>query len=712
MNLQILNTRPRKDGLSPQLENDIRKVNKDGKLYFFSANQSKDETKYHLSDNNLADSSLFGLGDLGNNYKQNTTVTSKFKPDPDFIFNEKDKKVLQKSNSNISNNNNNKSTITHNKDISQSISKSSMPFKENENNNHNINNNNVSMQIFDEYMDELDKKKKREWIHTNVSTDPPVKTAINIIQSKYEKNLQVISSLHDEKTMMQRRMSELQYENSMLRKQAGLDDYSDYDNYNDNDNIYDYNGRDRIIDEYDDDYNYNTNKKMTAMELALCLESDDNHDQDHHRESKSRPKSAPVSSSISKSSSSSRLGMSKTLLAAQDKFIQRRRASDIAERKKQIQDEKSDREYREKVHHASLRGKAPTGIFERQKAANDKFLSKQQKRDLAEKAIKEADEKLKREQIEADDEFRNDPKNHFTWHEMCDIEEAKRKDRIEKRKHELASFSRAPKCAIIDKKATESKDEKKYEFIAEDPDLVGIRLQRERAEWEEKIKKARKKAIKKLEAERVNTINPVTGLNKFTSGMESRQEEYIRRKNEKKEKNRIEKDIEIERKRREDEMRTYKLRESLPPPTKITKAVEILVNETRKKLSDQDKKTKENFNKSISRNSYLSDVQEALELKAKDAAAAFIEQSRRNMTKNKKNINLAVKNRPTLIQRQEAKVRQEEAVDNAIAKINCIIKDTMLDKAEEKISSKANNYKKYNDNKYDSDDDYEDKGCK
>jgi hypothetical protein len=63
--------------------------------------------------------------------------------------------------------------------------------------------------------------------------------------------------------------------------------------------------------------------------------------------------------------------------------------------------------------------------------------------------------------------------------------------------------------------------------------------------------------MKKFVAERERTINPVTGLNKFTSGMESRQEEYIRRKNEKIEKDRIEKEIEMEERRREDEMRTY-----------------------------------------------------------------------------------------------------------------------------------------------------------
>jgi hypothetical protein len=151
------------------------------------------------------------------------------------------------------------------------------------------------------------------------------------------------------------------------------------------------------------------------------------------------------------------------------------------------------------------------------------------------------------------------------------------------------------------------------------------------------------------------------------------------------------------------------LRESLPPPTKITKAVEILVNETRKKLSDQHKNT-ENVRKSTSRNNYLSEVQEALELKAKDAAAAFIEQSHQNMIKNKNNIKLAVKNRPTLLQRQEIKVRQEEAVDAAIAKFNGIVKETMLsEKAEDKSSFKT---QKYNDNKYDSDGDYdyEDKG--
>jgi hypothetical protein len=410
--------------------------------------------------------------------------------------------------------------------------------------------------------------------------------------------------------------------------------------------------------------------------------------------------------------------MSKNLLAAQDKFIQRRRASDIAERKKQATEAIADREYREKVHRASLTGKAPTGIFERQKAANDKFSSKQQKRDIEAKAKKEAEDKLKREQIEADEEYRNDPKNHFTWQEMCDIEDAKRRDRIERRKHELAAVSRAPKCANIEhKKENTDKNnskEKKFEFIAEDPDLVAIRLQRERTEWEDHITKAKKKAKKRLESERFDVVDPVTGLNKFTSGMESRQQEYLKRKNEKLEKDRIEKEIELEKQKRDDEIRTLRLREILPPPTKITKATEIYINETRRKIADQevDCHTESNFY-TTNRNSYINDVQEALELKAKDATAAFMEQSRIAMIKNKKNIKLAIKNRPTLLQRQEAQVRKEIAIDNAIAKINGIIKETMItEKAEAKAKVKANSNKKYNDSKYDSDDDYDDKDYK
>jgi hypothetical protein len=154
------------------------------------------------------------------------------------------------------------------------------------------------------------------------------------------------------------------------------------------------------------------------------------------------------------------------------------------------------------------------------------------------------------------------------------------------------------------------------------------------------------------------------------------------------------------------------LRESLPPPTKITKATEIL-NETRRKIADQDMDchTESKF-QTTNKNSYINDVQEALELKAKDATAAFMEQSRISMIKNKKNIKLAIKNRPTLLQRQEAQVRKEIAIDNAIAKINGIIKETMIaEKAEAKV--KANSNKKYNDSKYDSDDnDYDDKDYK
>jgi len=708
MNLQTLNV---------TVDSNIKKVNKDGKLYHFTTKQSLDETKYHL-DANRNDHIKISDIEYNNDNDNKANSNIRFKPNSDFMIN---------SNSNSSSNskhhiNSNKTTTTTNTSTTSSNNKPAIPkslssFKENDNSNSN------SMQMFDDYMNEINQKKKGQWIQSNNNNnnnDQPIKVAMNIIQSKYEKNLQVITTLHDEKAMMRQQLYDLQYENSILRKQAGIDDY-DYYNDNDDDYYY-YTRRSSMADEYDDEYDnaYSNDtsdaKKMTAMELALLLESD--HSQQKVADG-SRPKSTPTTSSrsgIKSNKSSPRLGMSKNLLAAQDKFIQRRRASDIADRKKQVNEAIADREYREKVHRASLAGKAPTGIFERQKAANDKFLSKQEKRDLEAKAKKEAEDRLKREQIEADEEYRNDPKNHFTWQEMCDIEDGKRRDRIERRKHELAAVSRAPKCASIENKKenTDSNSkEKKYEFIAEDPDLVAIRLQRERAEWEDHIAKAKKKAQKRIESERFDIIDPVTGLNKFTSGMESRQQEYLRRKNEKLEKDRIEKEIELEKQKRDDENRTLRLRESLPPPTKITKATEIYINETRRKIADQevDNHNETNFQTTTNKNSYLNEVQEALELKAKDATAAFMEQSRIAMIKNKKNIKLAVKNRPTLLQRQEAQVRKEIAVDNAIAKINGIIKETMItEKAEAKI--KANSNKKYNDSKYDSDDDYDEKDYK
>ena len=709
MNLQTLNV---------TVDSNIKKFNKDGKLYHFTTKQSLDETKYHLENNrndHIKISDIEYDNDDDNDNKANSTI--RFKPNSDFMIN---------SNSNNSNSKVPKHHISTNKTTTTSSTtsnnKPAIPislssFKENDNSNSN------SMQMFDDYMNEINQKKKGQWIQSNNSNhnnDQPIKVAMNIIQSKYEKNLQVITTLHDEKTMMRQQLYDLQYENSILRKQAGIDDY-----YNeDNDDDYYYNTRrSSMADEYDDEYDDNAYsndtsdvKKMTAMELALLLESDNSQQKVAVG---SRPKSTPTTSSrsgIKSNTSSPRLGMSKNLLAAQDKFIQRRRASDIAERKKQVHEAIADREYREKVHRASLTGKAPTGIFERQKAANDKFLSKQQKRDIEATAKKEAEDKLKRDQIEADEEYRNDPKNHFTWQEMCDIEDGKRRDRIERRKHELAAVSRAPKCANIENKKenTDSNSkEKKFEFIAEDPDLVAIRLQRERTEWEDHIAKAKKKAKKRLDSERFDVVDPVTGLNKFTSGMESRQQEYLRRKNEKLEKDRIEKEIEQEKQKRDDEIRTLRLRESLPPPTKITKGTEIYINETRRKIADQevDSHTESNFQTTTNKNSYINDVQEALELKAKDATAAFMEQSRIAMIKNKKNIKLAIKNRPTLLQRQEAQVRKEIAVDNAIAKINGIIKETMIaEKAEAKV--KANSNKKYNDSKYDSDDDYDDKDYK
>lgn len=728
MNLQVLTVRPRKDNtidITPSLENDKIKTTLDNKLYHFTSKQNKDEQKYYLDENRIETNQLFGLKDIDNYDDNDDKMSMKFKPNPDFMIsynnnenkNKKISKELHKSNSNQTFNSNNNDSQKSKENLYYHVSS-----KENKN----VTN---SMQIFDEYMDELNRKKKGEYIHRNnnhhYEEDQPVKVALNIIQSKYHKNLEVINSLHDEKTMMQMKMRSLENENRMLRRQAGINDYDDYYEYDDDyvhhDSNYHSNNDNHNQCYGNDDFEYpikNDEKRMTAMELALLLESDDTLNNSHSNitrpQSMTRPK---ITTEVNNNHSSPRVGMTKTLLAAQDKFIQRRRASDIAERKKQVQDAILDKEYRDKVYYASLRGKAPEGIFQRQKAAQDKLLNKQQKREQNEKAEKDKQLELKRRQVEADEEYRNDPKNHFTWQELCDIEEGKRKDRIERRKHELASFARAPKCATTSSKKQESNTnynadkEKTFEFIAEDPDLVAIRLQRERAEWEDHVEKTRKKAIKKLEADRINTIDPVTGLNRFTSAMETRQEQYERRRSEKLEKDKIQKELQREKERRKDEMRTYKLLNNPPPPTKITKSVEIMINETRKKMDEHERKTTIEIetgihNNNTNKSNYLIEVQEALELKSKDAAAAFIEQSRINMIKNKKQIKIAVQKRPSLLERHRIQLEQEKAVDRAISKINGIIKDSLStsEVAEEKY--KSDNFNKY-DKKYDSDDDKE-----
>ena len=133
-----------------------------------------------------------------------------------------------------------------------------------------------------------------------------------------------------------------------------------------------------------------------------------------------------------------------------------------------------------------------------------------------------------------------------------------------------------------------------------------------------------------------------------------------------------------------------------------------MINETRRKMEEHERNTKEhdvNNNTTTKKSSYITEVQEDLELKSKDAAAAFIEQSRINMIKNKKKIKVAVQKRPSLLERHRIQIEQEQAVDRAISKINGIIKDTFTTSqvAEEKY--KSDNFNKKYDRKYDSDDD-------
>lgn len=128
-----------------------------------------------------------------------------------------------------------------------------------------------------------------------------------------------------------------------------------------------------------------------------------------------------------------------------------------------------------------MNGKEFTEMRKRQEAAEEqnrirreKFLQKQQEAEEAERRARKA-------KLEANKQSMTMvTKNQLTWRELQEIEEAKRRDRIERRKQELAQISALPSSIAenLQKAQREAPADAKAnsfgEFKAEDPAKVSF----------------------------------------------------------------------------------------------------------------------------------------------------------------------------------------------------------------------------------------------
>lgn len=139
-------------------------------------------------------------------------------------------------------------------------------------------------------------------------------------------------------------------------------------------------------------------------------------------------------------------GVSATLLADADRYVQRRRLLDEKERLQKLEQERYELELKERVLRASSAGRGLEGMLKRAedaKRTNDTKLAAQRKRNLEQRRNER--ERLKEEKINKETLKIAALKGGLSWKELQELSAQQRNERIEKRKQELLMISALPR---------------------------------------------------------------------------------------------------------------------------------------------------------------------------------------------------------------------------------------------------------------------------
>lgn len=203
-------------------------------------------------------------------------------------------------------------------------------------------------------------------------------------------------------------------------------------------------------------------------------------------------------------------GLSLQLQADQDRFLQKRKFIEQQEKLKQKEQDEYEKYLEERSHRASAMGKAFTSMEERQ-------LQVQKQLDLrdAKKKAKERDERRKQKAIQDEIDHKKlqamkealYSHDQMPWKEMQEQEDALRRERIERRKQELASTASLPqsmeehmnqmklKKSLSESKIRAMENSKNQRSEKEEPEKVTERLLKQRQQWEQKLAMEKAKTL-------------------------------------------------------------------------------------------------------------------------------------------------------------------------------------------------------------------------
>jgi hypothetical protein len=294
------------------------------------------------------------------------------------------------------------------------------------------------------------------------------------LQTNYEKNLGVIEKLFYEKREMERKIRELELKVGDKNSRSFIDIENELGEAVE---------KTKKAIEEEEAQRMASSKRFTPSEAAAEIFN--------ASDIKSRPKSA---SEVKKNDIAKKFRVSSSEEADISRYVQKQQFLRMREKELALEKKKYEAELRERTLRASKGSRhSVDDMLQRQSElsgkSREKFLKKKENLDTQMK--EKADEIIKKRQQHLN---KHPPIDGLSWKEIEEINETKRKERVEKRKLELSQMLSAPTPGTNRPESQRKNSIKEFEpeinpFRAENPGKIAMRLSNQQKLWEEQLER-------------------------------------------------------------------------------------------------------------------------------------------------------------------------------------------------------------------------------
>ena len=385
-------------------------------------------------------------------------------------------------------------------------------------------------------------------------------------------------------------------------------------------------------------------------------------------------------------------GLSPQLQADTDRYHQKIKYAQDKKKLEILEQEKYELELEKRRLRAAKCGSEFTSMRIREERAQEMKKRREEKKHAkeVEKEMKFLAEKNRT--LTSHMTLRNSLKSSKSWDDIQKEEEVKRRDRIEKRKQQLASIASYPSHSIIDSvDKWKTKDRKAevpcpialHKSHALSPSEIGAQLKRRQEQWERHLQQEKIN----LNAKRKNS-QPVQAA----IDMENRQKLYDEKKKQK-QYNKAQKEAE-DRQRRvvEEKRRTEKIMRSEVPESsrRLTKASEDRAKSVRSSFEKSRKQEMEEKKKDMVKRRRSKEISAFLNTLVRSKGGGMSEAERletsrqqaaenarvykENKKRNQERIRESLAQRPSLIERHDMTIASTAAATTALSKVATVVK--------------------------------------